>query len=110
MQEYIRRCCSRSLVTGIHHSIFPMTIDRRCDDLDYELQSVIFMEDAWNTAKATIKNFKTNAAFQAHREDVRLVYDGISDTQAALICLRIYVEILIRYQCGILNLPHPACL
>jgi hypothetical protein len=32
------------------------------------------------------------SSFQAHREDVRLFYDGISDTQAALICLRIYVE------------------
>jgi hypothetical protein len=71
---------------------------------------VILMEDAWNTAKATVKFFKTNEAFQAHREDVKMVYNNITDTQATLICLRVYVEILIRYQCGALNLPLPACL
>ena len=107
MKEYIRRCCSRSLVTGIHHSVFRLTIDRRCDDFDYDLPFVILMEDAWNTAKATLKFFKTDVAFHQHRGDVKMVYNDITDTQAALICLRVYVEILIRHQCGILNLPLP---
>ena len=108
MKDYIRRCCSRSLLTGIHHHTFRLSIDRRCNDLDYDVPFVILMELAWNYAKSTIKFFNSNVAFQKHRDIVHLV--DCSDNEAALICLRKYVEMLIQYQCGILNIPLPACI
>lgn len=93
LREYIRRCCSRCLVTGIHQSILPLTIDRRIDDLDYEESSVICMGQSWNYAKATILFLKSTAAFVENKGA-----DDRDDTEIVIQVIRGYVEMFIAHQ------------